>query len=135
MEDKPMPTAAAPIIDERVLAQLEEELEDRHVMTEFLRRYLRLLDPRLQRLDHALAVQDPAMLMDALLSLKTSSMMAGAMALAQAATTVHDRYFAPAPTPEAWPGPADRARLMAEVSSVAEATREHLGLFVRRLTV
>lgn len=128
-----MTTSTAPVIDEHVLARLEEELEDRHILGEFLRRYLKLLDHRVDRLDHAITARDPEACMDALLSLKTSSAMAGAIALAQAAASVQDQLTVPPPGQEDWPEPQERAQIIADLHSVAEATRNHLVHFLSGL--
>ena len=128
-----MPTTATPVLDEQVLAQLAEELEDRHVLVGFLRRYLRLLDHRLHRIEDALTARDAEAWMDAVLSLKTASAMAGATALSQAAADLQDRVFPPSPGEHPWPGPEDRVRILEDLHGAAEATRVHLTLFLRCL--
>ncbi|ATG50912.1 hypothetical protein CFK38_04740 [Brachybacterium vulturis] len=78
-----MPTA--PVLDHDALRGLGEQLESSEILCGFLRRYLALLDQRLGRLERSLACADQEGWMDAVLSLKTSSTMAGAQALAQEA--------------------------------------------------
>lgn len=86
----------APVLDTDALRRLGEQLGDADVLCGFLRRYVAMLGPRIERLERALSAQDHAGWMDAVLSLKTSSALAGAKALAVLAArlqedTEHDR--------------------------------------------
>lgn len=79
-----MPSAlTAPVLDLDALRVLGEELGDADVLCTFLRRYLEMLDRRIERLERALSVEDRDSWMDAALSLRTSSAMAGAQALSE----------------------------------------------------
>lgn len=77
-----MPSAStAPILDLDALRVLGEELGDADILCGFLRRYLAMLERRIERLERALSAADRDTWMDAALSLRTSSAMAGAQAL------------------------------------------------------
>lgn len=75
----------AHILDTDALHRLGEQLGSSEVLCGFLHRYLALLDQRVTRLEHALLCSDQDDWMDAALSLKASSVMAGAQALAEQA--------------------------------------------------
>lgn len=85
----------APVLDAVALRRLAEQLEDDDVLCEFLRRYLGMLDQRIDRLERALIAQDREDWMDAVLSLKTSSALAGAQALAAEAALLQEDAQAP----------------------------------------
>jgi HPt (histidine-containing phosphotransfer) domain-containing protein len=131
MEEKHMTTA--PVIDEQVLALLEEELQDRQLLREFLRRYLNLLDHRLERLDLALTAGDPEAWMDAVLSLKSSSAMGGATALSQAAAQLQERIGLLHSAGHQWPQKDECARTSAGLHGLGQATRHQLGLYLVRI--
>lgn len=80
--------STAPVLDYGALHRLGEQLEDPDVLCRFLRRYLSMLEVRIARLDEALAHADQSAWMDAVLSLKTSSSMVGATALAERAASL-----------------------------------------------
>jgi HPt (histidine-containing phosphotransfer) domain-containing protein len=122
---------AAPVVDGQVLAVLGEELEDRQALRGFLVQYLGLLD---HRLDRALETGDPEAGMDAVLSLKTASAMAGATALSQAAARLQARIDPPPSAAPRWPRPEERTRIRAELRGLARATRHQLDLHLQRIT-
>jgi HPt (histidine-containing phosphotransfer) domain-containing protein len=124
-------TMAEPVVDDQVLAVLGEELEDPQALGGFLGSYLGLLDRRLDRIERALTAGDPEAGMDAVLSLKTASAMAGATALAQAAARLQAR-IAPSPADQ-WPRPDERTRIGAELRGLARDTRRELDLYLRRI--
>lgn len=78
-----MPTPL--ILDEDALRRLGEQLGDPGILCRFLRRYLDLLERRLDRVERSLCVGDAEAWQDAVLSLGSSSAMAGARALAEEA--------------------------------------------------
>ena len=80
--------STAPVLDDDALHRLAEQLDDRDALHGFLRRYLGLLDQRIARLEHALHAGDREEWKDAVLSLRASSAMAGAQALAERAAAV-----------------------------------------------
>ena len=125
-----MPTA--PVLDDGVLRRLGEQLGDADILCRFLDRYLALLDQRLARLEHALSAADQAGWADAVLSLKTSSEMAGAQALAEQAAdlqqeTVEDATEAPGGVL------CRRADLMACLRGLAAETARQLRAFLERV--
>ena len=79
---------APPVLDTRALDRLGEQLGDADALCGFLRRYLAMLDERIARLERALRTEDHEGWMDAVLSLKTSSALAGAEALAAEAAAL-----------------------------------------------
>ena len=75
------------LVDPTVLAGLQAELGgDRSIVTRFVRNYIDLLPWRVDRLHHALNNLDMEDAMDAVLSLKTSSHMVGAICMSRLAT-------------------------------------------------
>lgn len=78
----------APVLDTEALSRLGEELGDTDTLCGFLRRYVAMLDQRIDRLERALSTRDHEGWMDAVLSLKTSSALAGAEALAAEAAAL-----------------------------------------------
>lgn len=146
----------APVLDDAALHRLGEQLGDSDVLCRFLRRYLALLDQRIARLEHALTAPDQDDWMDAVLSLKSSSVMAGAQALAEQAAVLQQECVScppccapPEPTahaPSAPGGPsADttcaaatgcaitrRTERMAGLDRVASETARQLRVFLER---
>lgn len=75
------------LVDPTVLTELQAELGgDRSIVTRFVRNYIDLLPWRVGRLHHALNNLDIEDAMDAVLSLKTSSHMVGAICMRRLAT-------------------------------------------------
>jgi len=75
------------LVDPTVLSGLQAELGgDRSIVTRFVRNYIDLLPWRVDRLHHALNNLDMEDAMDAVLSLKTSSHMVGAICMSRLAT-------------------------------------------------
>jgi HPt (histidine-containing phosphotransfer) domain-containing protein len=117
--------SAAPVLDTEALARLEEQLGDADVLCRFLRRYVDMLDQRLERLDHALRAEDRAAWMDAALSLKASSSMACAQALAEHTAALQDD-IAPCPAATA-PEPSALHRRRQEMAWLRELAGETAG--------
>jgi HPt (histidine-containing phosphotransfer) domain-containing protein len=75
------------LVDRTVLADLQAELGgDQSIISTFVRNYVDLLPWRVDRLHHALEKLDIEDAMDAVLSLKTSSHMVGAICMNRLAT-------------------------------------------------
>jgi HPt (histidine-containing phosphotransfer) domain-containing protein len=75
------------LVDRTVLAGLQAELGgDQSIISTFVRNYVDLLPWRVDRLHHALEKLDIEDAMDAVLSLKTSSHMVGAICMNRLAT-------------------------------------------------
>jgi HPt (histidine-containing phosphotransfer) domain-containing protein len=72
-----------PVLDPAWLRQLADELKGREAAIRFALDYLDLLPGRGARILQALSDRDPAAALDAVLSLKVTSSMAGAVALEQ----------------------------------------------------
>ena len=71
-----------PLVDPAVLEELAEQLDGPTVARRFARDYTDMWEQRFRRLAAALARQDRAAAMDAVISLKISSAMVGALRLA-----------------------------------------------------
>ncbi|KRE76735.1 hypothetical protein ASG79_17695 [Arthrobacter sp. Soil761] len=71
-----------PLVDPVVLQDLEDELGQPDLVTNFAKDYVRLWEQRERRLIASLANQDRAAALDAVISLKVSSTMVGALRLA-----------------------------------------------------
>ncbi|MFK0041152.1 Hpt domain-containing protein [Paenarthrobacter sp. NPDC090517] len=75
------------LVDPSVLTELRAELGgDQAIISTFVRNYVELLPWRVDRLHHALEKLDMEDAMDAVLSLKTSSHMVGAICMSRLAT-------------------------------------------------
>ncbi len=75
------------LVDPTVLTELQAELGgDQAIISTFIRNYAELLPWRVERLHHALEKLDIEDAMDAVLSLKTSSHMVGAICMSRLAT-------------------------------------------------
>ncbi|MCY1157494.1 MAG: Hpt protein, partial [Citricoccus sp.] len=72
--------------------------------------------------------------MDAVLSLKTSSAMAGAAALSQLAAELQDYLAKRPPAPVRWPMADCLESLMARLRHLARETAHQLRLFLHRLS-
>ena len=123
----------APVLDTDALGRLGEQLGDPDILRRFVRRYATLLDQRVERLHRALATQDHDDWVDAVLSLKTSSAMAGATALSQAAAELQDYLAQRPPEPVRWPHPDCLETVMENVRRLARETARQLRLFLTRL--
>lgn len=75
--------STVPVLDARVLGRLGDDLGDPVLLCTFVDRYADLLGMRIARVEKALAAHDIDDWNDATLSLRTSSTMAGAVALAE----------------------------------------------------
>lgn len=80
----------APFIDLAVLHELEQQINDRSTVLAFVHDFVDLWESRYGRLVQSLKVSDPDAALDALLSIKTSSAMAGALRLSQEAKALED---------------------------------------------
>lgn len=79
---------AAPLLDLRVLRDMEQDFADPSVVERFAQDFLATLEEKIGRLALRLQEGDETGAQDALLSLTTSSVMVGAERLTQAALTV-----------------------------------------------
>ncbi|MDQ0826188.1 HPt (histidine-containing phosphotransfer) domain-containing protein [Arthrobacter sp. B2I5] len=75
-------THTVPLVDPVVLQDLEDELGQPELVTNFAKDYVRLWETRERRLTTSLANQDRAAALDAVISLRVSSTMVGALRLA-----------------------------------------------------
>ena len=123
----------APVLDTDALGRLGEQLGDPDVLRGFVRRYATLLDQRVERLHRALTTQDHDDWMDAVLSLKTSSAMAGAAALSQLAAELQDYLAKRPPNPIRWPNPDCLETVMEKLRRLARETALQLRLFLSSL--
>lgn len=82
--------SSVPVLDARVLGRLGDDLGDPALLCTFVDRYADMLGVRIARVEHALAVHDLEDWHDAALSLRTSSAMAGAVALAELVTELQE---------------------------------------------
>lgn len=78
------------VIDRHIFEQLSSELGSPEAARRLVARYLELLDGRIGRLAGACEADDDSAAMDAVLSLKVSSAMVGAVALRDLAAQVED---------------------------------------------
>lgn len=101
------PSTRQPLVDHAVLARLRSDLQpDPGACDSFIRNYIRLLPHRLDNLSRAAESMDADAAMDAVLSLKTSSMMVGASRLGVLAGDLEQRLrmspTGPGPDPAPW---------------------------------
>ncbi|MFK0009727.1 Hpt domain-containing protein [Paenarthrobacter sp. NPDC090520] len=90
-----------PVLDQVTLTVLAEELNDTVAFIRFLERYFRMLPGRTERILHALEQRDTAQTMDAVLSLRISSAMVGALGIEEQCRTLQDMVHS-----GAWPAAA-----------------------------
>lgn len=129
LEGKNPDMTIAPVLDTRELAQLGEELGDRDALCTFLDRYATMLDQRVDRLERALDARDVDDWEDAALSLRTSSQMAGAMALSRLVAEV--QAWLKSVTPEnPWPGESALHCVVMCLRLLAAETARQLRVFV-----
>ncbi|MDQ0212103.1 signal peptidase I [Arthrobacter bambusae] len=72
-----------PAFDRRPLKRLAREMKSKEAAEKFAAAYARLLPQRVDKISHALSSGDSNLAMDAVLSLKTSSSMVGALRMEQ----------------------------------------------------
>nr|WP_256871515.1 Hpt domain-containing protein [Paenarthrobacter nitroguajacolicus] len=112
------------MVDPTVLTELQAELGgDQAIISTFIRNYAELLPWRVERLHHALEKLDIEDAMDAVLSLKTSSHMVGAICMSRLATGLEISI-------RLLPGPAHLDELRAlvnEIEHFVPATIRELG--------
>lgn len=123
----------ASVIDTDALGRLGDQLGDTEVLCGFIRRYEAMLDQRIERLQCALAAQDHEDWMDAVLSLKTSSALAGAEALSRLAADLQDDFANRPPTPVRWPARECLAEIMQPLRRLAAETARQLRLFLQQV--
>lgn len=92
-----------------------------------------MLNQRVERLQRALVARDHEDWMDAVLSLKTSSAMAGAEALSRLAATLQDDFACRPPTPVRWPAMDRLTEIMECLRRLAAETARQLRLFLQRV--
>ncbi|WP_313821881.1 Hpt domain-containing protein [Citricoccus sp.] len=125
----------APVLDTDALGRLGEQLGDTDMLCGFIRRYEAMLDQRVERLQRALSAQDHEDWMDAVLSLKTSSAMAGAQALSTLAARLQDDFANCPPAPVHWPGMDRLTEIMGALRQLAAETARQLRLFLQQVGV
>lgn len=124
---------AAPVLDTDALDRLGEQLGDVDVLCGFIRRYVALLDQRIERLERALSARDHEDWMDAVLSLKTSSALAGAQALSVLAAGLQEGAEHPrSPSWGRWCAAGCRADVMEILRGVAAETAHQLRAFLQQ---
>ncbi|MBT1001933.1 Hpt domain-containing protein [Paenarthrobacter sp. DKR-5] len=84
-EDSPLTAAGIPLIDAAAIETLEEQLGADGFGRRYLEAYVELWDARLLRVSRAVRRRDYEQAMDAVLSLKAASAMAGATRLCELA--------------------------------------------------
>ncbi|MFJ6280528.1 Hpt domain-containing protein [Arthrobacter subterraneus] len=77
-----------PIVSERIFTDLQADLEEPEATLRFLLNYLEMWDGRFTRLSAAVSAGNKERAMDAVLSVRTSARMIGALRLAQVATDI-----------------------------------------------
>jgi signal peptidase len=75
--------AALPAFDRRPLKRLAREMKSKEAAEKFAAAYAKLLPQRVDKISHALSTGDSDLAMDAVLSLKISSSMVGALRMEQ----------------------------------------------------
>lgn len=123
-------TIPAALLDTEALGRLGEQLGDPAIVDRFIRGYVAMLGQRLERLHRAVIAQDCAAWMDVLLSLKTSSTMAGAAGLAALAGELQDEFVRLAPASPNWPCLERAEAVMESLQRVAAETAHQLMLVV-----
>ncbi len=125
---------AAPVLDTEALRRLGDDLGDAEILGGFLRRFLALLEQRIERLERSLTAHDHESWMDAVLSLKTSSAQAGARALSELAARVEKAAERPpSPSWTAWCTSTGRCEGLRLLRDVAAETARQLRLFLDQL--
>lgn len=125
------PMTTAPVLDADALSRLAEQLDDTDALRGFLHRYIAMLDQRIDRLERALSAQDREGWMDAVLSLKTSSALAGAQALTVQAAALQEN--AQARTSVTCTAIHCTAEALEMLRSLAEETSHQLRAFLQQL--
>lgn len=98
MNESPHPDR--PLVDPAILARLRDELQPGPGICEvFINDYIALLPRRLNRLHQAVECMDLKAAMDAVLSLKTSSLMVGASCLGSLAAELESELRSAGPGP------------------------------------
>jgi HPt (histidine-containing phosphotransfer) domain-containing protein len=123
----------APVLDTDALDRLGEQLGDTDILCGFIRRYESLLDQRVERLQRALAAHDHEDWMDAVLSLKTSSALAGAQALSTLVARLQEDFALRPPAPVRWPARDRLAEIMEALRRLAAETARQLEQFLQHL--
>ncbi|REE03714.1 Hpt domain-containing protein [Citricoccus muralis] len=122
----------APVLDADALGRLGEQLGDTDMLCRFIHRYEAMLDQRVERLQRALTARDHEDWMDAVLSLKTSSALAGAEALSRLAAELQEDFASRPPTPVLWPAMERLTEIMECVRRLAAETARQLRLFLQQ---
>lgn len=123
----------APVLDADALGRLGEQLGDTDMLCRFIRRYEAMLDQRVERLQRALAARDHEDWMDAVLSLKTSSALAGAEALSTLAAQLQEDFASRPPLPVRWPAMEHLAEIMECLRRLAAETARQLRIFLQQV--
>lgn len=83
-----------PIVSERIFTDLQADLEEPDVTLRFLLNYLEMWDGRFARLSAAVSAGNRPKAIDAVMSVRTSARMIGALHLAQCAADTERHLFA-----------------------------------------
>ncbi|SDI26634.1 hypothetical protein SAMN04488693_10848 [Arthrobacter subterraneus] len=83
-----------PMVSERIFTDLQADLEEPDVTLRFLLNYLEMWDGRFLRLSTAISAGNRPKAMDAVLSVRTSARMIGALRLAQRASDIERHLLA-----------------------------------------
>lgn len=119
-----------PVVDARVLRRLRVELgSDGAYSTIFVDNFLRELPSRLSRLRRALSNADRHAAMDAVLSLKTSSRMVGAVCLGRLSHELEDalKVIPEEELTTSMPSLCGHDQLMERLENCGELTATYLG--------
>lgn len=123
----------APVLDTEALDRLGEQLGDTDIFCGFICRYVAMLGQRIQRLERALSAQDHEGWMDAVLSLKTSSALAGAQALSTLAARLQEgAEHSGSPPWVRWCAAGCRAEVLEILRGVATETAHQLRAFLQQ---
>lgn len=117
-------TVATPTLVTGQLAELDRNLGGPAVMQTFLSAFVRMLQPRLDRIRRALENRDPELGIDAALSLETSAAQAQAAALAEAATDLRMRLQTCQDSEDGWPAPDEVAETMSSLNELVLRTAD-----------
>ncbi|WP_246858545.1 Hpt domain-containing protein [Citricoccus sp. SGAir0253] len=122
----------APVLDTDALDRLGAQLDDPAVLSAFIRRYAAMLDHRVERLRHALSHRDRDDWLDAVLSLKSSSAMVGAVGLSELAGALMSSVAPASAAPARWPEASCLEEIVARLRRLAVETAQQLRLFLER---
>ncbi|WP_461104634.1 hypothetical protein [Tessaracoccus terricola] len=126
--------STVPVLDARVLGRLGDDLGDPVLLCTFVDRYADLLQTRIARVEHALAAHDLEDWHDAALSLRTSSTMAGAAALAELVSELQQTVEENPLADVVWLCNDKLSAAILDLKVLAEETNARLRAFVASVT-